>query len=197
MARINQTIEKVLDKDALLPERILTLIREQIVVIISTLTAIVTGITPIVLSAIGDFGGGGGGGGPPAKDKGALKKWLDRLADALKKLAVKAVEALRAIMGSVVVAILGFLGKAVGFVVEHTFNCFYCRTYWCIVDAKGIDEASGKKAIVFFANPQVYPLRVHHSFDTSGLQWALMMFLYHIPVPYTHPCNETTLSHAD
>ena len=64
---------------------------------------------------------GGGGGGPPAKDKGALKKWLDRLADAFKRLAVKAVEALRAIVGSIVGAILGFLVKAVGFIVEHTW----------------------------------------------------------------------------
>ena len=56
-----------------MPERILTLIREQIVFIISTLTAIVTGITTIVLSTIGNFGGGGGGGGPPPEDKRALK----------------------------------------------------------------------------------------------------------------------------
>ena len=26
----------------------------------------------------------------------------------------------------------------------------------------------------------------------SRLQWALMMFLYHIPVRYTRPCHETT-----
>ena len=39
---------------------------------------------------------------------------VDRLADALKRLAGKAVEALPAIVGSVVGAILSFLGKAVG-----------------------------------------------------------------------------------
>ena len=60
-------------------------------------------------------------GGPPSKDKGTLKKWLDRLADALERLAGKAVEALSAIVGSVVGAILRFLGKAVGFVAEHTW----------------------------------------------------------------------------
>ena len=46
--------------------------------------------------------GGVGTGGSPSKDEGALKKWLDRLADALKRLAGKAVEALPAIVGSVV-----------------------------------------------------------------------------------------------
>ena len=50
-----------------------------------------------------------------------MKKWLDRLADALKKLAGKAVETLPAIVRSAVGAILSFLGKAVGFVAEHTW----------------------------------------------------------------------------
>ena len=54
------------------------------------------------------------------KDEGVLKKCLDRLADALKRLAGKATEVLPAIVGSVVGAILSFLGKAVGFVAGHT-----------------------------------------------------------------------------
>ena len=51
-----------------------------------------------------------------------MKKWLDRLADALKRLAEKAVEALPAIVGSVVGAVLSFLGKAIGFVAEHAWT---------------------------------------------------------------------------
>ena len=80
-------------------------------------------ISSIALAITGVFGGGGGGaGGRPSKeDKGTLKKWLDRLANALKRLAGKAVEASSAIVGSVVGAILSFLGKAVGFVAEHTW----------------------------------------------------------------------------
>ena len=82
-------------------------------------------ISTIVLAITGVFGGGGGGGGggsaSPPKDEGALKKWLSRLADALKRLAGKAVEALPAIVGSVAGTILSFLGKAVGFVAEHTW----------------------------------------------------------------------------
>ena len=64
---------------------------------------------------------GGGGESSPLEDEEILKKRLNRLADALKRLAEKAVEALLAIVGSVVGAILSFLGKAVGFVAEHTW----------------------------------------------------------------------------
>ena len=49
-----------------------------------------------------------------------MKKWLDRLADALKRLVGKAVEKLSDIVVSVFGAILSFLGKVVGFVTEHT-----------------------------------------------------------------------------
>ena len=59
----------------------------------------------------------GRGRGSPSKDE----EWLGRLADAFKRLAGKAFEALPAIVGSVVGAILRFLGKAVGFVAEHTW----------------------------------------------------------------------------
>ena len=110
-------------------ERIRTLICEQIVLIISTLTAFVTGTATIVLSVTGNFGGGGGGGGRggrggvgglPSKDKGTLKKWLDSLADALKILEKKSVEALPAIVGSDAGAILSLLSKAVEFLTKHT-----------------------------------------------------------------------------
>ena len=79
-------------------------------------------ISTFVLAITGVFGGGSGGvGGPPSEDKGILKKWSDRLANELKRLAGKAAEALPAIIGSVVGAILSFLGKAVGFAAEHTW----------------------------------------------------------------------------
>ena len=108
-------------KNTPLTGRTLTLIREQIVTIMSILTALLAGIATIVLAVIGDFGGGRWTGVSPPKGEEALKKWLDRLADALKRLAGKAVEALPAIAQSVVGAILSFLGKAVGFVAEHTW----------------------------------------------------------------------------
>ena len=57
-----------------MPGRTLTLIREQIVTIISTLTALLAGIATIVLAVIGDFGGGRGTGVSPLKGEEALKK---------------------------------------------------------------------------------------------------------------------------
>ena len=45
--------------------------------------------------------------------------WLDKLANALKRLAGKAVEAVKAIVVSVLGAILSFLKKTVGFFGEH------------------------------------------------------------------------------
>ena len=85
------------------------------------LTVLSMTISTIVLDVTGVFGVDGGVGGSPSKDKGVLNKWLNRLADALKRIAGKAVEALPAIAGSVFGAILSFLGKAVGFVAEHTW----------------------------------------------------------------------------
>ena len=120
VARIRQTIEKILDQDTSLAERIRILFKEQGTTIFSILTALSMTISKIVLAIAGVFGGCGGEEGSPPKVVGVLKKWLDRLADALKRLAGKAVEALPAIVGSVVAAILNFLGKAVGFVAEHT-----------------------------------------------------------------------------
>ena len=79
-------------------------------------------ISTIVLAVTSVFGGGRRSAASPPKDEGVLKKWLNRLADALKGLAGKAVEALPAILGSVVGAILSFFGKAVGFVVQHPWT---------------------------------------------------------------------------
>ena len=79
-------------------------------------------VSTIVLAITGVFGGGSGGAGVlPSKDNGTLKKWLDRLVDALKRLAGKAAKALPVIIGSIVGAILSFLGKAIGFVAENTW----------------------------------------------------------------------------
>ena len=75
VARIKQTIEKILDKDASLAERIYTLFKEQGITIFSILTALSMTIATIVLAIEGVFGGGSGGvGGPPSKGRGTLKK---------------------------------------------------------------------------------------------------------------------------
>ena len=102
-------------------EKIRTLFRELGITIFSILTALSMTISTIGLAVTGAFGGGGGAGGSPPKGEGVLKKWLNSLADALKRLAGKAVEVLPAIVKSVVGAILSFIGKDVGFVAEHTW----------------------------------------------------------------------------
>ena len=61
-------------------------------------------ISTIALAITGVIGGGGSA--SPPKNERTLKKWLNRLTDALKRLVGKAAEALPAIVGSVVGAIL-------------------------------------------------------------------------------------------
>ena len=120
VTRIKQTLEKVHDQNASLAERIRTLFREQGITIFSILTALSMTISTIVLTITGAFGGGEGTAGSTPKEEGVWKKLLDRLTDALKRLAGKAVEAYPAIAESVAGAILSLLGKAVAFVAEHT-----------------------------------------------------------------------------
>ena len=98
VARIKQTLEKVKNKNTSLAEKIRTLFREQSITIFSMLTALSMTISTIVLAVTGVLREGGGG-GSPSKDKGVLIKWLDKLADALKRISGKAAEALPAIVG--------------------------------------------------------------------------------------------------
>ena len=84
VSRIKQTLEKVLDQNTSLAERIRTLFCEQGITIFSILTAFSMTISVIVLATTGVFGGGRGTGGSPPKDEAVLKKWLDRLANILK-----------------------------------------------------------------------------------------------------------------
>ena len=117
VSRIKQTLEKVLEKDTTLAEKIYTLFRKQDITIFSILTAISVTISTIVLTIGGVFGGTGGAGCSPStpKDEGVvLKIWLDKLANVFKRLIGKAVEALPAIVGSVVSAILSFFKQGYG-----------------------------------------------------------------------------------
>ena len=121
VARIKQTIEKILDSDTSLGEKIRTLFREQGITIFSVLTTVSMLISMIVLAIAG--GGDGGAPGSPPKDEGEFRKWvkkqLNRLVNSVKRFAGKAVAALPGIIVSVVGAI--FLGKRVGFLAQHTW----------------------------------------------------------------------------
>ena len=85
VARIKQTLEKFFDKNTSLAERIRTLFREQSITIFPVLAALSMTISIIILAIACVFGGVGGAGGSSSKDEGVLKKWLDRVADTLKK----------------------------------------------------------------------------------------------------------------
>ena len=74
VTRIRQTIEKVLDKNTSLAERIRTLFPEQGITIFSILTALSMSISTIVLAITIDFGGGRWTGASPPKGKGVLEK---------------------------------------------------------------------------------------------------------------------------
>ena len=106
--RIKQTLEKVLDKNTSLAEKICTLFREQGHNYFLNTDCPFDNST-IEFAIAGVFERGGGAGGPPSKDEGILNKLLNGLTDALKKFAGKAVEAFPAIVGSVVGTILSFL----------------------------------------------------------------------------------------
>ena len=119
VARIKQTIEKVLDKDTSLAERICTSFRERGIKIISVLTVFSVTIATITLAITSLLGECAPSGSSPRKDEWNWKKWLNRLDDALKRLVGRADEALPAIVRNAVGAILRFLGKTVGFAAKH------------------------------------------------------------------------------
>ena len=126
-ARIRQTIEKVLDSDTSLKERIKTLFREQGITIITVLTATGMTISTIILiikNALG-IGGGSGAGKPPSSDpntlKNLVKNKLKALARLLGKLAGTALATLPSILGSIVSWVLNMLKKVVGFAAEYTY----------------------------------------------------------------------------
>ena len=126
-ARIRQTIEKVLDGDTSLKERIKTLFREQGITIIAVLTATGMTISTIILiikNALG-IGGGSGSGKPPSSDPNTIKNWvknkLKALARLLGKLAGTALATLPTIIGNIVSWVLNMLKKVVGFAAEYTY----------------------------------------------------------------------------
>ena len=73
VARIKQTLVKVLDQNTSLADRIRTLFREHGITIFSILTAFSMTISTIVLAIMGAFGGGRGTGGFAPKDGEILK----------------------------------------------------------------------------------------------------------------------------
>ena len=115
ISRIRETINRLINEDTTLAERIRTLFREQGITIVSILTALGMVISTLVLAV----GIGGASAAPPTPPSKAglrewVKKYLHALGRVLAKLAAKAGAALPGIIGSVVGWLLNLLSKTAG-----------------------------------------------------------------------------------
>ena len=126
VARMRQTIEKVMDSDTSLAEKIKTLFREQGITIAAIVTAIGLIITTIVeavlpgSTAAGAAGAGAAGGSSTAdKAKDWIKNQLKNIARLLGKLAAKFGAALPGILGSIVTWLLTTMKNGALFLAEH------------------------------------------------------------------------------
>ena len=123
ISRIRQTIEKVLDSDTTLGDKIRTIFREQGITIAAVLTAF-----GLLISTIVGFVTGGGGSTnvikPPKKGLDP-KKWLQNnlkaLARLMGKLAQKLGAALPGIIGSIVSWLLNRFKDVFSFAAEHVY----------------------------------------------------------------------------
>ena len=135
--RIKQTIDKMLNQDMTLGERIQTLFREQGITITSVITALGLAIGMIINSILSAFKTTPPAPTPTPKPtppapkpeppapkpepgiKGWIKEQLRNIANLLLKLADKMLIALPGIIGSVVSFVLKAASTAVGFMSEH------------------------------------------------------------------------------
>ena len=120
ISRIRETINRLINEDTTLAERIRTLFREQGITIVSILTALGMVISTLVLAV----GIGGAGAAPPTPPSKAglrewVKKYLHALGRVLAKLAAKAGAALPGIIGSVVGWLLNLLSKTAGWLASN------------------------------------------------------------------------------
>ena len=120
ISRIRETINRLINEDTTLAERIRTLFREQGITIVSILTALGMVISTLVLAV----GIGGASAAPPTPPSKAglrewVKKYLHALGRVLAKLAAKAGAALPGIIGSVVGWLLNLLSKTAGWLASN------------------------------------------------------------------------------
>ena len=121
-ARIRQTVEKILDGDLSLREKLKLVFREHGLTITAVLTSIGLIISTIVTALTG---GSAGGSSTPPKQPNKVKEWvknkLKALARLLGRLAGKAAAALPGIIGSIIAGVLNFLKKVVTAAAEHVW----------------------------------------------------------------------------
>ena len=121
-SRIRQTVEKILDEDMSLREKLKLVFREHGL----TITAVLTSLGLIISTLITSLtGGAAGGSSTPPKNPNKLKEWvknkLKALARLLGRLAGKAAAALPGIIGSIIAGILNFLKKVATAAAGHVW----------------------------------------------------------------------------
>ena len=120
ISRIRETINRLINEDTTLAERIRTLFREQGITIVSILTALGMVISTLVLAV---SGGSAAVVPPTPPSKGGLREWVKKylhaLGRVLAKLAAKAGAALPGIIGSIVGWLLNLLSKTVGWLASN------------------------------------------------------------------------------
>ena len=123
ISRIRETIERVLNEDTTLAERLRTLFREQGVTIASVLTALGFIVSTIVLAIQNTLGGGWPTPAPTPSGRDGVTDWVKKqlktLASWLKTLAEKAAAALPGIIGAIVSWLLKTAGSVAGWLAEH------------------------------------------------------------------------------
>ena len=119
-SRIRQTVEKILDEDMSLREKLKLVFREHGL----TITAVLTSLGLIISTIVTALTGGAGSPTPP-KNPNKLKEWVERklkaLARLLGRLAGKAAAALPGIIGSIIAGVLNFLKKVVTAAAGHVW----------------------------------------------------------------------------
>ena len=119
ISRIRETINRLINEDTTLAERIRTLFREQGITIVSILTALGMVISTLVLA----ISGGSAVVVPTPPSKAGLREWVKKylhaLGRVLAKLAAKAGAALPGIIGSVVGWLLNLLSKTAGWLASN------------------------------------------------------------------------------
>ena len=121
-SRIRQTVEKILDEDMSLREKLKLILREHGL----TITAVLTSLGLIISTLITSLtGGAAGGSSTPPKNPNKLKEWvknkLKALARLLGRLAGKVAAALPGIIESIIAGILNFLKKVATAAAGHVW----------------------------------------------------------------------------
>ena len=120
---IRQTVEKILDEDLSLREKLKLILREHGLTITAVLTSIGLIISTIVTTLTG--GAATGGSTTPPKNPNKIGEWvknkLRALARLFGRLAGKAAAALPGIIGSIISGVLNFLKKVVAAAAGHVW----------------------------------------------------------------------------